>query len=281
MIGFRDFGSLSFSLQQYYCCTSLILLLLSTASQDSQAQNVPTCSNVSWFLEAQTGKSLQVQLLSRNLINCSLKNLQAPWVSKHNHPWYQSQNDNVQHQADYLSSTVPRLQVAMSTTAREDVIIHSILSMWEDENNDKIPVYHLHLVIDDDYPASIKLEIKVFFITFTFWGEVRTLKNLSCNLELWWVMRHLEALSCSTCFLVGSQTETSHTFLWPRVFCLVKSRGGGLQDRNLLINLNEIMEISWKSWKYHGNLTEVSWKHRENNHRQIMKFGIKDYDSRF
>lgn len=36
------------------------------------------CSNmfhVSWFLEAQTGKSLQVQLLSRNLINCSLKKI--------------------------------------------------------------------------------------------------------------------------------------------------------------------------------------------------------------
>lgn len=171
MIGFRDFESLSFSLQQYCCCTSLILLLLPKDSQDSQAQNVPTCSNVSWFLEAQSSKSLQVQLLSRNLINFSRNKLQAPWVSKHNHPWYQSQNDNVQHPVDYLSSTVP--------TAREDVIIHSILSLWEDENNDNIPVYHLHLVINYDYPASIKLEIKAcFFITFTFWGEVRTLKTL-------------------------------------------------------------------------------------------------------
>lgn len=84
--------------------------------------------------KAQTSKSLQVQLLSRNLINFSRKKLQAPWVSKHNHPWYQSQNDNVQHPADYLSSTVPRLQVAMSTTAREDVIIHSypiIVGGWK------------------------------------------------------------------------------------------------------------------------------------------------------
>lgn len=96
------------------------------------------------------------------------------------------------------------------------------------------------------------LKSKPFFITFTFWGEVRTLKNLSCNLQLWWVMRHLEALSCSTCFLVGSQTETSHTFLWPRVFCLVKSRGGGAPGSKPV-----------NPWKYHGNLTEVSWKHRE------------------
>ena len=145
----------------------------------------------------------------------------------------------------------------------------AILSMWEDENNDKIPVYHLHLVIDDDYPASIKLEIKVFFITFTFWGEVRTLKNLSCNLQLWWVMRHLEALSCSTCFLVGSQTETSHTFLWPRVFCLVKSGRGGAPGSKL-VKSEWNHGMSWKSWKYH-----------ENNHGQIMKFAIKDYGSRF
>lgn len=97
----------------------------------------------------------------------------------------------------------------------------------------------------------LNLKSKLFFITFTFWGEVRTLKNLSCNLQLWWVMRHLEALSCSTCFLVGSQTKTSHTFLWPQDFCLVKSRGGGGgAPGSKPVNLNEIMEC-------HGNHGDI------------------------
>lgn len=69
-------------------------------------------------------------------------------------------------------------------------------------------------------------------------------------------------------------------------FLFGKVTGGGLQDRNLLINLNEIMEchgnhgnIMEISRKYHGNIMKTSWTNHEIRDQRLRQSFLETWSS--
>ena len=149
-------SNIAAALRWYYCCFPKILKILRL----KMFQHVPMFLDFLRLKQAKVSKFNCCQGILSTVPLKICKHHESPSITIHD---IRARMTTCSTQPTTSALPSPGFKLPCPLQQGKMSLSTAILSMWEDENNDKTPVYHLHLVINDDYPASIKLEIKAFF----------------------------------------------------------------------------------------------------------------------